>query len=556
MKSKRIQILSITGVLCMLFVFSLQADVIDRPWEAVVVPCCYLPELVVSSVSVDYVRLVAFKEGEWTVIPFQVDEGTWDTDPDFNVEFFYYDRDDDPGVIDNSDEICFMVQDCGDRVPHDEWMSGAGTIRYEVGVYDGVDNANRGWAYIVLAPGLTPDPTDYIDIVEPNTFDTDAYTIVFNHNASGDDHIMTDLYIKPPFGDGVTDFYDCSKSRIHYRLVFPPIDLWSSENDLDILDSSRYHKDGVVRCIAQFDGESAGIAKTLHSSSSYYQKYIDTDNTVSTQSALIKKFHSVRYSRDLNENVDGFTVYTDFGYECQEFTVDGVMDDMMNQPVGEWIQIDHPTAGSNVMVQELSEVEALVDSVRLFYFEGDQDPSPVNTCSNGLWGEHGFIAYNPEKTKLTINTKTFMTEAGLGCVGPAFEEYYLNPVQYSGAYQIKDPTVTVSAAPGSDHIVIPKKGGNVSFYASVKNNTSQKQNFVAWVDVTIPTGKLPKDACVYNAVFGPMDIMLPPQYEAGKNLVIAVPPYAPAGMYTMNCKIGNTTEDIVWSDSFPFRKEK
>ena len=521
------------------------ADEIDRSLEPVVVECCYLPELVDASVDVGDIRVITHTSTGWTVAPFQVDEGNrlWDTTFEMNLYTYDITKDESPGLIDNTDEICLMTQDLGERASHDNWMELSGNFRYEIGVYDGRDHSYKGWAYVVVAPDLPLDPTDYIDVTETNTFESDYFKIAFRANA---DHIMEDLSIKPPNGDN-TDFYDRSKTRV--RCKIGPIPFTFTENDLNI--DNRILVDGAVRCVAQFDGYSADESRTLYSVSSYYQRFIDTDNALSTVSKLISDYPYIRYSRDLDENVDGLTVYTDFGYECQEFVVDGEGDIPVTVPLGTYIEVDHPTAGCNVLVQDLSDVPG---EVKFFYQDGGNDPSGRNTGSNGLWGEHGFIVHDPPETTMTINSKTYMLPAAQGCVGPYYRELYTFPIQVAGAYLTRNPVCLIYATPDENNLILPRVGGDVSFRVDVENLTGETQHLVAWIDVTVPLGSLPGNECVYGPVFGPKTLTIPGQFQGWQHLDVTIPPYAPDGAFTMNCKIGYSTGNIIWSDSFPFWK--
>ncbi len=196
-------------------------------------------------------RLYAFKDGKMQPAPFQIDEvldnGDWVlpnkspylTEKQAAKSILL--QDDPPEIMDENDELAFMITDVGDQADPAVWPSGW-IYADEIMLTDPMTN-ERGWVYL-LSFSSPPErsPVDYVEYRLPeNKRDriySENFTLGFSHEVP-----ITQDYAS--FNDG-DNIYDRLKIRIFYRFFYV-LKFDRNENDMDSLVWQ--YKDGPVRAV-------------------------------------------------------------------------------------------------------------------------------------------------------------------------------------------------------------------------------------------------------------------------------------------------------------------
>ncbi len=111
------------------------------------------------------------------------------------------------------------------------------------------------------------------------------------------------------------------------------------------------------------------------------------------------------------------------------------------------------------------------------------------------------------------------------------------------------PNVSVGLSP--DATSIPR-GGTLGYWVTATNNTSRKQCFEYWANVTLPNGKKYPFS---GELFGPYYLCLSPYDSRSAHLTHQIPWGAPLGTYTYNAFVG--PYPTVWDeDHFDFTVTK
>ncbi len=227
----------------------LNKNTITRQFDHVVVLGKDLKENLNQPIS--RMRLYVLKDGKMQPTPFQIDEVTDDGDWVLPNMSPYLDekmvskaeliKDEPPEVMDENDELAFMITDIGDRAAPSLWPAGW-LCADEITLTDPLTK-DQGWAYLFsFSNPPDPSPVDYVEYRLPeNKGDkiiTDNYTMGFSHEVS-----MTPDYLD--FKDGVNHL-DRMKSRIYLRM-FGIIKFDRNENDMK--SKMWRYKDGPVRAV-------------------------------------------------------------------------------------------------------------------------------------------------------------------------------------------------------------------------------------------------------------------------------------------------------------------
>lgn len=197
---------------------------------------------------VDALYVFAYKNGDWEMIPFQIDERARLSDPDLTKEetdrwrHFYmiantnpdYVRSDPDPAFDKDDELTFMVRDCGDKAPDDAWIDNE-----EAKIHDRIDlkieNAEGDVAYAYIFQSGTLSMPGEVANRYGMQFDPVTHTVqssVYSIWMNQDDGLITDLLFKPGFGTG-QDIFDAQKFRMNGYIQYGnlPLEFGPERND-------------------------------------------------------------------------------------------------------------------------------------------------------------------------------------------------------------------------------------------------------------------------------------------------------------------------------------
>lgn len=246
-----------------------QSLIAERPYTPVVVKGQALKDF--FEVPVGEIRLLAYEDGAWRAMPFQIDEYAKAVDPfrlpDTVWRWSHFYPDD--GLLDDSDELVFMVRDLGGQAPLQSWPQDSDARqhdRLELKVADPRDGDKAAYAYLFRSATWTePVPRPY-DL----SADTTAHRIqsaVYRVGIDPVSGVLRDIAVMPPWGSGV-DVFDSQKMRFIglIDLTILPISIGRADsanaaNERDNLyvfpesDASRhwvrYSADPVVRVIRE-----------------------------------------------------------------------------------------------------------------------------------------------------------------------------------------------------------------------------------------------------------------------------------------------------------------
>ncbi len=378
-----------------------------RPYDPVVVQGAQLTAFLNAPVAELYVY--AYKNGDWTQIPFQIDEKDGTND--------YYGLKN--GVLDSVDEICFMAADMGDSVADWNWIDNAESRlnqRYQVGAQDTLATPpTKSWAYIYQSGTLTKDPTiqaymSYVPAPVGSFSDTvKAKSYVFGNNAKS---IPDYLSIRPAVGGSGIDIMDRWKIRISGKLFGMPAFAYSENEDTGLQISSMVYKAGPVRVIrlAYFHLALWGAPITTDSVA-YLGFFYPHAIHISAQNKTLDASFGVeelRQSVDYLPNIAGAKFHSP---NNSDITVDGnpdVVNKNLTVPGINWFL----TQGAYGTVATIVDLPVVGDHQELFY----KDSSAVNPSDTG-----DSLAYGDSGVRVTSST------AITGTFGIATNTYYLEP---------------------------------------------------------------------------------------------------------------------------------
>ncbi len=228
---------------------SLKKNTISRQFDHIVVKGSDLKQNL--NKHIPSMRLYAFRNGKMQPIPYQIDEITADGDWVLPYKSPYLNkkqeakskliREDSHLVMDENDELVFMITDIGDKADPDIWPE-SWSHADEIILTDPITN-DQGWVYL-FSFCIPPErsPVDYVEYRLPeNKKDkiyTDMFTLGFSHEIP-----ITQDYLD--FKDG-KNLLDRMKVRLFFRF-FRFIKFQRNENDMESLVWQ--YKDGPIRVI-------------------------------------------------------------------------------------------------------------------------------------------------------------------------------------------------------------------------------------------------------------------------------------------------------------------
>ncbi len=200
---------------------------------------------------ISQMRLYAFRDGKMEPVPYQIDEITENGDWVLPSKSPYLSekqakkskliKDDPPEVMDENDELVFMITDTGDRVASSLWPVGW-LYADEITLTDSLTN-EQSWVYLLtFCNPPKPSPLDYVAYrLPPNKKDrihTDVFTLGFSH-------IVPISHDYSAFNDG-DNVFDRLKIRLFFR-VFRFVKFDRNENDMASM--LWQYKDGPIRVV-------------------------------------------------------------------------------------------------------------------------------------------------------------------------------------------------------------------------------------------------------------------------------------------------------------------
>ena len=369
------------------------AMTLDRTLEPVIVKGADLPDFL--GAPVEHLFVYAYRDGAWVQIPAQVDEVT--------AEGKYTALED--GVLDGNDEVVFMAQDLGDRVPGMAPMEGGQPIAarwYEIAVVDPLDPAKKGFAYVVRSSTLSRTFTaDYV------SFDLDQHRLI------GVTYRLGFATPKPwidylAFAGNETDILDRTKTRLFCRVpVICPI----TEAKLPDLQDDLI-KDGPVRVIVR------GGRVQAYAAMAAWRTSIDLPEGLAGD---------MRLSTDFNDAVVGATFYS--AVVPQGVTVDGQPDTVSSTPLSPWWQLS--TSWGTVL--QVSDTSPIGGEQNNYYV----DNAAIDTSDTGdqkHYADTGVYIVNPNLSFTYRFTIYFLPESQPN-LGEMYASYFSQPLSVTAQLQ-------------------------------------------------------------------------------------------------------------------------
>jgi len=397
-----------TAVFCLLLWTNLSNAQINRPYEPIVLTGDTLPQF--SNYEVQYLYLYAYDANtdSWRMIPFQIDE----VNPEVEDSLKYFIPEDSlRGVLDNDDELVFILGDIdpGDKADSTNWIDGADSLRYEICLYDTLDD-KQGYVYLYFSKSVTePIPDVYAmnyDSLTDRVFSAN-YEIGFNNTGQ-----LGDVIINSEIGGSGTDVFDRIKIRLFgiVKIIFPyPLPV----NEDAIQAKSAYAKSGLVRIIRNLNarfyykiGNSEFNLPLVQTS--FFYPWSSSFSITGIPIDDFQDYADIIYARlswDMNENASGMYFYSEFNRNG--IMVDGLgdyeaVDFKMNSDDFNWTMI----TGSQGTMLNMFFVPALGDSQGIFYWDNSDDdnlttgdppdvqPYVVDTGDAIAYGDCGYFLYN------------------------------------------------------------------------------------------------------------------------------------------------------------------
>jgi len=330
----------------------------DRQYE----PAVFIADAVkgFTNVPVSEIFVYAYNSaaGTWSMIPFQIDEQTFGTDPlsgSGEEKWFYFDQVwvgidslkhlKHDNLFNGHDELVFMIKDMGDKAPDNlnSWIendAARNNERVEIVLSDPNDAGKKAYVYLYRSSTLKKD-----DIPKPYNMGyntgTSTVTSAFYDFVFGSPGLVEGITIKTPGGSG-ENILDRLKARIKGVInLFVPIPITLNE---EVLVSAGLYvtPEPVVRVIrsTSFNFEIAGIVEV----DNFFKvdtKFYPYSGTIAggdtlTPDALVKhmgegvelKLTDLRFSWDLNQSASGMKMFTKHN---ENIPVDGSPDGINKQ---------------------------------------------------------------------------------------------------------------------------------------------------------------------------------------------------------------------------------
>ncbi len=404
--------------------------VAERPYEPVVLRGSVLGGA--YSYPVNEVYLYAWDSATWSwrMMPFQIDERILAPDPG-NPEISrhsYFIPDD--GLIDEDDELVFMVRDMGDRAPERAWIDNPESRnfnRVELEVYDPDSTGISAYAYLFRSSTITeavPSPYGFVYHEAQDSVESKYYAVGLGAKTG----LVEDIVIKPPFGSG-QDIFDRQKIRATAVLGGGPFSDMRFDKVTETLIKlvPGYRKvtsRPVVRLVREVQQTfNLGIAD-LEEGMTFYvtTRFYPFNGRVAGGSALDENslrqampkwddpfilFEYLRQSWDLNARAAGMHY---FNKHNTGLLVDGVPDVVnlaIDRPIRDWNLV----AGSQGALFSLTTLpDTVAESISLYYYDnsagGTGDPANLKYFDTGedkgSYGDFGFSMVNAKSLELSF----------------------------------------------------------------------------------------------------------------------------------------------------------
>lgn len=353
---------------------------LERPYEVRFNSCQDYSAFFGAPIS--ELHLFAYRNGQWEPIPFQFDER--DCVDSYDTTYFCTHN----GLLDDIDEIAFMVKDLGDKVPVGNWINDAEAQsypRYEIRTFNQDNPGNAAWGYLFRSSTITEkSPVHYVSYDTGTDFMNSIY-----YEAQYNNHgVLDHLAVKPEGGGSGVNIFDRQKYRI--GLFVGSLEALFTENDfiLKKIDAVQ----GPIRVMRKvlIDLQPPGQDPWLHDqpmTAKFFPHYLQYSGEI-----LFEKFAAdnvnieyVRQSLDFNAEAIGMKFHSTHN---QNILIDGTADSV--EDTLEHYQLNWMMAtGNQGTVLAVNDFTPIGSSQTLFYKDSKQtDPTDTGDDKKS-YGEMG-----------------------------------------------------------------------------------------------------------------------------------------------------------------------
>jgi len=393
--------------------YTLAADITEqRKYEPVVLRGGALSHF--YDVPVNEIYLYAYTDSTQTyeMMPFQIDERIYAEDPfnpgnDKMKRHSYFLPDD--GLLDNDDEIVFLIRDLGEKAPIGIWINNEEAKQYErleLKIYDPNDAETKAYCYLFRSSTIleeVPKKYDFLFHAHEDSVETNFYAV----GLSKENNIIEDIVLKPPFGNGV-DIFDRQKLRFSGVIEYGfGIRLSVTEDVIETTDYLEYTQEPVVRLIRET--RVALLSNLLEDMLAFYvtPKFYPFSATLKGGMGISEQalkdgfgidddiwvhFDTLRQSWDFNENASGMKFHNSYNTEV---LIDGNPDQVDKTinfkshpelpPIREWT-LTSGVQGSFFNYAEF--LDTTWQTVQL-YFEDNNSINTNDTGDSTSFGDQG-----------------------------------------------------------------------------------------------------------------------------------------------------------------------
>lgn len=394
--------LALAGVLLAATLLQAQNIATNRPYEPYIMPGSVAPNFSNNTAPIAELCMMRYDAAldQWQAVPFQVDQRTDDLEGSFFSGSF-------DGLLDDNDELVWMVASAGDQAPFNVWVDDAearSNPRFEFVMSDPLDPAVSGYLYLYRSSTLDkggvgslmsytpPPPNSSADIVAGSSYEE-------THSATNG--LPVGLRIETGAGGLSADLLDRVKLRIRGLLLnFFPITPLNEDNFRSLPERLKVVT-GPVRVIREIENEILFGTTAIDTAAiliKFYPYSVILSASIPLQSTSTFSFTGFRLSIDLAATANGMRFYRHDHANNDAFIraiVDGINDtfnrSVLTSPDVEWDMV----TGNDVTFVKLSQIDLsqLNNAAAAYYYHesrtGSTDDGSADTGDGFSYADAG-----------------------------------------------------------------------------------------------------------------------------------------------------------------------
>lgn len=371
----------------------------QRPYEPIVLKGDTLEQFLNHDIQSMYVYTYHKLSNSWQMIPFQIDE----VNP-HDQDSMYFKPDSSFGLLDEDDELVFLLRDVGDRADSTAWLEGADSIRYEICLVDSLTN-QVGYVYLYSSPSNSePVPNPYVMAYDSVTdrISNANYEVGFNETGQLSDVIV---------GNSGIDIFDRLKVRLMGSYWIFALDPIYEDN---VSKQYAYAKVGPVRIIRNMYGKFyyafAGVITfdEKFTQTSFFYPWFGSftlfEIPIKDAVDVGVEVDVIRVSWDFNHNAKGMKFYNEVNRDGA--LIDGVGGfDNINRACSPGQLNWTMGTGAPGSILNVFSVPPMGDQIQIYFYDdstsgksGDAFGKKFDTGDKKSFGDNGFsLEKNVEK---------------------------------------------------------------------------------------------------------------------------------------------------------------